>query len=791
MTYAEPAARIGCGLLFVWAAGAGAGCVTPAGDSTVADPTLGVPALTSVELECDDGKAKWSATVKTDAWAGGATLYWSVDGAYVETHPLSSVKAAGDGSSDKLFVELSIVVDWREAEDGKTTAFTCAATPSALIEVTALSGEVTDCARFAWEPDLIGTVGSAIAATPPLTLGDDTVHIRRSGYCLPSGLHVVYHQRPDDVVATVTTVVGAGGAQDPPGKEGLAHLVEHLWFRSEQADGLAVRSLERETGAYANARTTPDETVYTTHSMMATLRALLALEGARLTTPLSGVTEDVFAIEREVVRSELRQRLENSDQIGTFGLYPRLFPGDHPYGRPIAGTHASLDAISLADARAFVDTHYRPDRTTLLVTAALPPDRFAVLLASELPPSLLAGDVACEPQPSTARAPAQPLGDAMIRSAVTDPFVVLGWSVPGGFSLGVVEQRATIALEIALYEHDASCWYDRGAVNGLIACRAPLTRDPDVLIPRLRGATQRLLDASDGDWLPWVNYYGTGLQRGALFAAIEGHAVDHPDAEFVHYTGRLDSLPLRVSQLADPSPSDLVRFSEAWLRPERSTALVVLPDHEASAAESRHTRQLDDADLVGGMSVSREAVLESVVAPTSDEITTVELANGLTAWLHPRAGSGFGHARLVMPGGYAHAPTAEVEVLRREFHDNLHGTTDDWPLIYLAPSIGGSWYTDTGHHALVYGLSASSDRLESAFYLLQQRVRQARVQISGKGKYADEVAAGARQRLRSAAAWRRSCSSGTWAWATSCSACSTRTASQACPRPTSGRGTSG
>src|SRR5258708_12918374 len=48
----------------------------------------------------------------------------------------------------------------------------------------------------------------------------------------PSGLRVIFERAPGAATAAVAVVVGAGAVDDPPGKEGLAHLVEHLTFRA-------------------------------------------------------------------------------------------------------------------------------------------------------------------------------------------------------------------------------------------------------------------------------------------------------------------------------------------------------------------------------------------------------------------------------------------------------------------------------------------------------------------------------------------------------------------------------
>src|SRR4051794_25031261 len=127
----------------------------------------------------------------------------------------------------------------------------------------------------------------------------------------PSGLRVIVERAPGSEVAGVTALVGAGGHQDPPGREGLAHLVEHLTYRAAAPEQAATRARLLALGAHWNGSTDFEETVYYEFGPRGSLPALLAVEAGRLAQPLAGVDEATFAVERDVVRNELRERNEN------------------------------------------------------------------------------------------------------------------------------------------------------------------------------------------------------------------------------------------------------------------------------------------------------------------------------------------------------------------------------------------------------------------------------------------------------------------------------------------------
>jgi hypothetical protein len=148
---------------------------------------------------------------------------------------------------------------------------------------------------------------------------------------LPSGLKVLVQEDHSAPLVSVVTVVAVGSSADPPGQEGLAHLVEHLAYRP-----LGER-LKR-TGATYNATTEPDRTTYYALAHKDQVGELLAVEGQRLAQTLEGVTPEVLEVERDVVRNEARQRGINPRVIGE--LFKRAFPGGHPLNRLTDGQHA-------------------------------------------------------------------------------------------------------------------------------------------------------------------------------------------------------------------------------------------------------------------------------------------------------------------------------------------------------------------------------------------------------------------------------------------------------------------
>ena len=182
----------------------------------------------------------------------------------------------------------------------------------------------------------------------------------------PSGLRVVIEEDHRTPTVGVFAVVGSGSTSDPPGKEGLAHYVEHLAFRARPDGKTSVWHLLQRAGAGEwNGSTSFDQTTFYEVGPKEALPGLLRLEGVRLLAPTSAIAKETADVEREVVRNELRQRNETGYDGPILGfMQAAVFPSDHPYSRPVIGTHESFSAITFEDAEGFAKAHYRPENMT-------------------------------------------------------------------------------------------------------------------------------------------------------------------------------------------------------------------------------------------------------------------------------------------------------------------------------------------------------------------------------------------------------------------------------------------
>ena len=138
---------------------ASSGCLSaPSGDTgALTYFHEGTPIITDLSSDCENEDALWTFVVQTDAWTGGGKLWMGDDESTVEAHKIYSAKAASDGSSDKLKLELEIVADWRDATNGSSTGWQCDESEELsylLVVYESTGNEVTDCRYWGSQTDL-------------------------------------------------------------------------------------------------------------------------------------------------------------------------------------------------------------------------------------------------------------------------------------------------------------------------------------------------------------------------------------------------------------------------------------------------------------------------------------------------------------------------------------------------------------------------------------------------------------------------------------------------------------
>ncbi|MDX1671970.1 MAG: pitrilysin family protein [Balneolaceae bacterium] len=246
-------------------------------------------------------------------------------------------------------------------------------------------------------------------------------------FTLDNGLKFIVIERPVAPVISFVTFVDVGGADEPVGHTGIAHIFEHmafkgthyigtsnwkkekktldqlektyqqwlqeqykarpdsarikkLWSRFEELQEEAKqyvvnnefsRIIERNGGTGLNAGTGYDQTVYFYNLPENRMELWFSLESDRFKNPVFRE----FYVEKEVVREERRMRTESSPVGRLVEEFLTVAYTAHPYGRPVVGWHSDITATTIEDAREFYNTYYVPSNITIAIAGDVDPDQ--------------------------------------------------------------------------------------------------------------------------------------------------------------------------------------------------------------------------------------------------------------------------------------------------------------------------------------------------------------------------------------------------------------------------------
>ena len=176
-------------------------------------------------------------------------------------------------------------------------------------------------------------------------------------YKLKNGLDVILLEDHRLPLVAVNIWYHVGPANERPGLTGFAHLFEHMMFEGSKYVGEKAHFLYLEAAGASsiNGSTDFDRTNYFETLPSNQLELALWLESDRMGFLLEKLDDERLENQRDVVRNERRQSIENAPYgLVQEELFHQLFPKDHPYYASIMGSHADIEAARLEDVQKFL-----------------------------------------------------------------------------------------------------------------------------------------------------------------------------------------------------------------------------------------------------------------------------------------------------------------------------------------------------------------------------------------------------------------------------------------------------
>ena len=206
------------------------------------------------------------------------------------------------------------------------------------------------------------------AAPRPVSV-DPTSVVRE---VLPNGLTVLVRRDDTAPVVAVVTHVKAGYFDETDDVVGIAHVLEHMYFKGTPSRGVGVIAKEtKASGGYLNASTIYDRTVYYTVLPSSGLLAGLEIQADAYAN--SSIDAAELARELEVIIQEAKRKADNPSAVTTETLFEVLHD-HHRMRRWRIGREAGLRALTRDDLVRFYRNFYRPASTILSIVGDLDVD---------------------------------------------------------------------------------------------------------------------------------------------------------------------------------------------------------------------------------------------------------------------------------------------------------------------------------------------------------------------------------------------------------------------------------
>lgn len=212
-------------------------------------------------------------------------------------------------------------------------------------------------------------------------------------FTLPNGLQVIVLTNTRAPIVKQILLYKVGAMDEPPGKSGIAHFLEHLMFKgTKNVSGKELDKANERSGADQNAQTGHDYTLYHQEVPKKDLESVMKLEADRMANLLIEAKD--VEDERPVIIEERRMRTDNEPGAILSEAIGYTFFRHHPYHLPVIGWEHEMQKLSQQDARDFYDKWYAPNNAVLILAGDITLDEAKTLATKyygpipkkELPP---------------------------------------------------------------------------------------------------------------------------------------------------------------------------------------------------------------------------------------------------------------------------------------------------------------------------------------------------------------------------------------------------------------------
>ncbi len=406
-------------------------------------------------------------------------------------------------------------------------------------------------------------------------------------YKLGNGLKVIIVEEHKAPVATFQVWYRVGAKDEPAGKSGISHLLEHMMFKGTPKYGPSVLSkIVQKNGGTDNAHTTKDYTAYFEILPSDRITLPIELEADRMRNLTLDPNETVS--ERRVVMEERRLRYEDDPQNSLFEEVVAAAYKAHPYQRPVIGWMSEIKSIDKEDLTSYYKTRYSPENAVIIVVGDVNADDMMKQIKShfEIAPSegMKKSTTADEPEQKGERR-------ITLRREAELPFIIMAYHTPSfphedSYALDVLNLILSGGKSTRLYQ---SLVYEKKIALGASADYGGFNKDPFLFFFFATAAPGKEVKDVEDALYSEIEKIKTELpaEREILKAKnqIEASFIMEQDSIYMQamkyglfeMLGDWRLIDKYLEGIRKVTPEDVMRAAKKYLTEENRTAGILIP----------------------------------------------------------------------------------------------------------------------------------------------------------------------------------------------------------------------
>ena len=553
-------------------------------------------------------------------------------------------------------------------------------------------------------------------------------------YRLKNGLEVILSEDHTLPLVSVNIWYHVGPANEKAGRTGFAHLFEHMMFEGSQHVGAKVHFsyLEAAGATDINGTTNFDRTNYYETVPSNQLELVLWLESDRMGYLLGTLDIEKLVNQRDVVRNERRQSVENAPYgLAEEELGHLSFPKSHPYYAQVIGSHADVEAAKLEDVRDFFRQYYTPNNASMAIVGD-----FDKTTAKSLVEKYFGTIPAGPPVPKNEIT--TPAITSERRAVVTDqvelPRVYMGWLTPPVFSTDDAEcnfysqilggGKSSRLYKSLVYEkqiaQDVSTSMEETKLATMFELTA--TAKPGVKPEDLEKAINAVIEklATEGPTAEEVERARNVTQTALIRGLQQTNGVANRLNYYNHFLGTPDYFAHDLARFDAVKPADVKRVAQTIFKKDARVVVYAVPGKKMiedvpKTSEEANRKQATDAGP-SRASMPDEAWRANAPKPGPPPKFSLpvpeqaKLPNGLTILLVERHNLPFFSATLYTMSGSELNPLDKPGLSSFVANMLTEGTTNRPPLKFAedVDQIGATVEAGAGYSSATVSLSALS-----------------------------------------------------------------------------------